>query len=84
MLLIPVAAPSKTWVCVLSLARITGSNPTGEHRFLSLVSVVCCQVEFSASDRSLVQRSPTECNGSEHDYEVYILRRSWPTRSFAP
>jgi len=25
------------------------------------VSVVCCQVEVSASGRSLVQRSPTEC-----------------------
>jgi len=27
---------------------------------MSLVSVVCYQVEVSASDRSLVQRSPTE------------------------
>jgi hypothetical protein len=25
------------------------------------VSVVCCEVEVSASGRSLVQRSPTEC-----------------------
>ena len=28
---------------------------------LSLVSVVCCQVEVFASSRSLVQRIPTEC-----------------------
>ena len=28
---------------------------------LSLLSVVCCEVEVSASGRSLVQRSPTEC-----------------------
>jgi hypothetical protein len=31
---------------------------------LSLVSVVCCQVEVSASGWSLVQRSPTECGVS--------------------
>jgi hypothetical protein len=35
------------------------------HRFLSLVSVVCCcQVEASASSRSLVQWSPTDCGVS--------------------
>jgi hypothetical protein len=31
------------------------------HGCLSLVSVVCCQVEVSATGWSLVQRSPTEC-----------------------
>ena len=31
------------------------------HRCLSVVSVVCCQVEVSATGRSLFQRSPTEC-----------------------
>ena len=31
---------------------------------LSLVSVVCCQVEVSATSWSLVQRSPTECGAS--------------------
>jgi len=25
------------------------------------VSVVCCQVEVSATSRSLVQKSPTDC-----------------------
>jgi len=29
---------------------------------LSLVSVVCCQVQVSATGRSRVQRSPTECS----------------------
>jgi hypothetical protein len=29
------------------------------------VSVVCCQVEVSATGWSLVQRSPTECGVSE-------------------
>jgi len=31
------------------------------HKCLSVVSVVCCQVEVSATGRSLVERSPTEC-----------------------
>jgi hypothetical protein len=32
---------------------------------LSLVGVVCCQVEVSATSWSLVQRSPTECGVSK-------------------
>jgi hypothetical protein len=35
------------------------------HGCLSVVSVVCCQVEVSATGWSLVQRSPTECVVSE-------------------
>ena len=31
------------------------------HRSFSVVSVVCCQVEVSATSWSLVQRSPTYC-----------------------
>ena len=31
------------------------------HGYLSVVSVVCCQVEVSATSWSLVQRSPTDC-----------------------
>jgi hypothetical protein len=31
---------------------------------LSLVSVVCCQVEVSATGWSLVQRSPADCGVS--------------------
>ena len=34
------------------------------HGCLSIVSVVCCQVEVSATDWSLVQRSPTDCGAS--------------------
>ena len=51
---------------------------------LSVVSVVCCQVEVSASGRSLVQRSPTECDVSEYDNEVSIMRSPWPTGTVAP
>jgi hypothetical protein len=31
------------------------------HGYLSVVSVVCCQVEVSTTSWSLVQRSPTDC-----------------------
>jgi hypothetical protein len=34
------------------------------HGCLSVVSVMCCQVEVSATSRSLVQRSPTDCGVS--------------------
>ena len=37
-----------------------GSNPTGDMD----VCVVCCQVEVSATSRSLVQRSPADCGAS--------------------
>ena len=47
---------------------------------VSLVSVVYCQVEVSASGWSLVQRSPTECCLSERDCEASLMRRPWPAR----
>ena len=50
----PVAARSTAWVYDCSLAGITGCNPDGD------MDVVCCQVEVSATDRSLVQRNPTD------------------------
>ena len=34
------------------------------HGYLSVVSVVCCQVEVSATSWSPVQRSPTDCGAS--------------------
>jgi hypothetical protein len=40
------------------------------HGCLSVVSVVCCQVEVSATGWSLVQRSPTECGVSDCDREA--------------
>ena len=45
---VPVAARSKACVCGRSPAEIVGSNPTGRHGSLSVVSVVCCHVEVSA------------------------------------
>jgi hypothetical protein len=40
------------------------------HGCLSVVCVVCCQVEVSATGWSLVQSSPTECGVSECDREA--------------
>jgi len=50
------------------------------HGCLSRVSVVSCQVEVSATDRSRAQRSPTKCGVSGCGREVSIMRRSWPCR----
>jgi hypothetical protein len=51
---------------------------------LSLVNVVCCQIEVPSSGRSPVQRNPTECGVSECDREASILRRPWSTRTVEP
>ena len=58
----PVAERSKAWVCSRSHAGIAGSNPA-EGMDVCVVSVVSCQVEVSATGRSLVQ-SPTNCGVS--------------------
>jgi len=47
---------------------------------MSLVSVVCYQVEFSALSWSLVRRSPSECGVSRCDREASIMWRPWSTR----
>ena len=54
--------PLACWIC--------GFESRGGYGCLSVVSVVCCQVEVSVSGRSLVQRSPTECGVSECECEV--------------
>ena len=54
--LIPVIARPKVWVCGRWLDGIAGSNPAWGHGCLSVVSIVCCQVEVSASAWSLAQR----------------------------
>jgi hypothetical protein len=53
------------------------------HGCLSLLNVVCCQVEVSASNWSFIHRSLTECGVSEYDREV-SMRRPWPTRAVQP
>jgi len=41
--------------------------------------VVCCQVEVSAGDQTLAQRSTTECGVSECDRERSVIGRPWLT-----
>jgi hypothetical protein len=62
---IPLAAPSKAWVCGRSVAEIVGSNSTGS--LVSVGSVVCCQVEVFATGWS-----PNKCGVSEYDREVWL------------
>ena len=65
--------PFGCWDCGFEFRRGYGC--------LSLVTVVWCQVEFSASGLSPVQRGPTECGGSEFDRKTSTKRRPWPTKS---
>jgi len=58
---IPVASRSKAQVSGRSPAEIESHRG---HGCLSVVNVVCCQAEVSASGRSLVHRSPTDCGAS--------------------
>jgi len=60
-----VAARSKALFCGRSHAEIERSKPAGA--WMSVVNVVYCQVEVSATNRSLVQRSPAECGVSGCD-----------------
>jgi hypothetical protein len=61
------------WVYQFESRRGSGS--------LSVVSVVCCQVEVSATAWSLVQRSPNDCGVSECNREVSLMRSPWLTKA---
>ena len=50
----------------------------GGNGCLSVVSVVCCQVDVSATSWSLVQRSPIDCNAPQCDLKTSWMRRPWP------
>ena len=69
------AERSKASVCSRSPAGIASSNPAGGMD-VCVLCVVCCQVEVSATGRSLLQRSPTDC-GVSHvcDLGTSRLRR---------
>ena len=47
--------------------------------WMSVVTVMCCQVEVSATSWSLVQRSPTDCGASLCVLETSCMSRPWPT-----
>jgi hypothetical protein len=51
---------------------------------LSLVSVVCCQVQVPATGRSHVRKSPTECPMSEYDLETSTMKKPLPIRAVEP
>jgi len=46
-----------------------------------IVSVLCCQVVVSATDRLLVWKSRTECGASEYDLETSAMRTPRPARA---
>ena len=53
--------------CVLSGRGLCDgliTRPEESYGCLSVVSVLCCQVEVSATGLSLVQWSPTDCDAS--------------------
>jgi len=52
--------------------------------WMSVVSIVCCQVKFFATGRSLVQMSPTDCGVSEYDREGLIWGGHCPPGTVAP
>ena len=52
--------------------------------YLSVVSVVFCQVQVSVTDLLLVQGSPTECDVSEYDLETSKRKRPRLTRAVEP
>ena len=55
------------------------------HEYLSLVSVVCCQVEVSASGWSLFESTPTECSvTSECDYVAPFAKAMARNRAEEP
>jgi hypothetical protein len=55
-------------VCVHSSIGSAGSNPGGSKDVW--LFVVCYKVEVSATSRSVVQMSPTECGVPEDDREI--------------
>jgi hypothetical protein len=74
MLPIPMAARSEASACGRLFAG-SGFESRRGRVYLSLASVVCCQMEVSASGRSLVQRSSTECDVFGCDREASTLKR---------
>ena len=73
------AARSKAWFCCRSLAGVAGSNPSGGMS-VPVGSIVCYQVDVSATGLSLVQRRRTECGMSECDRRKSTVRRPRPAR----
>ena len=73
---------AKAWVWDSLFARIVGSNPAASMDVCvaSVVSVVCCRVEVSATGRSVLQSSPTECGVPECNRADSTMRTPTPTK----
>jgi len=65
-------------------ARLLGLRVRILHGCLCLVSVLCCQVDVSATGQSPVQGSSTECGVSECDREASIVRRPSNPGHYSP
>jgi len=68
--------PLAWWNCGFESRRGRG--------YLSRVIVVCCQVEVSATGRSLFQRSPDECGVSGRNIETSTMWRPRTIRAVEP
>jgi hypothetical protein len=51
------------------------------HEYPSVLSVVCCQEDVSATGQSFVQRGPTECSVSGSDIETSKMSKPRPSRA---
>jgi len=50
---------------------------------MSLVGVMSCHVEVSATSLSLIQRSPIGCHASAYDLETLSMKSPRPANIFA-
>jgi hypothetical protein len=71
---VPVAERFKAGSAAASIAGTVGSNPPESCLFLA--NIICCEVEDSATGRSLVQRSPADC-----DVPLSVTKTSKPPLS---
>ena len=81
---IPIAARSKAWFAAVRCYELRVRIQPGAWMPDCSDYWCACRVEVSASDWSLVQRSPTGCGVFECDCETSIMRRPWSTRGCWP
>jgi hypothetical protein len=72
--------------CGFVVARLLGLQVRTQQEawMFSVVSVVCCQVEVSASGWSLIRKTLTECVASECDLKTSKMKRFRLTRAVEP
>ena len=76
--LVPVTARSlRRRSSAVRLLRLWVRIPPGS--WMYVMSVVCCKVEVSATDWSLVQRSPTDCGAS-----LYVTKKPRKRGGYSP